>query len=249
MQETRVRSTSVLAAIALLASAATLAGCPSSARGPSDDAASDGADACRAICRAGRACSSATGRECRAACDKILASRVREGLSEAIADCATPRIERACGDGAGEDAMSEALVRCIDKAGRDALANDDAPMQVAARALCGHEARCNSGTRREERKCVGAMVEKSSTTEGFGFFGALRPELVDEFATCISDAECDESRATDPCFHRLVGLSTAPAEARPTPPAHAPTPRRPPPKPTPHPPKHEDSPDVRGTPI
>jgi hypothetical protein len=255
MRETRFRSTRATSVIVLVAAMAGLVGCPSSARDArEDEAVAESADACRAICRATRECSSTPARECREACDKVLSSRVRDGLATAIADCAAPRIRRACGDdGGGDDAMSAAIVRCIDEAGRDALANDDAPMRLVARALCGREARCSSASRREERTCVGAMVEKSTTTEGFGFFGALKPELVDEFATCISDAECEESSATEPCFHRLVGLSTparpSSTASPPRPLPARPAPRHPTPKPSPPPPKHEDPPDLRGTPI
>jgi hypothetical protein len=199
------------ARIALALSLTTAAACASRDRGGQvagapKDAAHDyaeGSQACERICEASAACGDQT-EACEGRCKEWLVRRSRSGIARAAARCAVPRIELACGEDHAKGA-ARALVACVDEAGRVALRDDKKTLFVAARAICERGARCNGGSASDATRCVDKMMRAEPTPRGLGIFGAMRPELVDGFASCMQSTSCGPSGAA--CFGEILGES------------------------------------------
>lgn len=163
-------------------------------------AASD-ADACKKICDASRACGDST-EECTHKCNSWLVERSRTGIARQTATCAIPRIENACAQDASRGA-ARALVNCVDDAGRTALRKDKQSLVVAAHAICARGARCGGGNQGDAAACVDKIISSSPMPRGLGIFGATRPEIVKDFASCMDASPCDGSPAA--CFAGMMG--------------------------------------------
>jgi hypothetical protein len=170
------------------------------AEGSKTVAASD-TDACNKICEASRACGDST-EECAHKCNSWLVERSRTGIARQTATCAVPRIENACAKDASRGA-ARALVNCVDDAGRTALSKDKKSLVVAAHAICARGARCGGGSQGDAAACVEKIMSSSPMPRGLGIFGATRPEIVKDFASCMDASPCDGSPAV--CFAGMMG--------------------------------------------
>lgn len=189
-------------------------------------AVADG-DACARICDASAACGDQNER-CLSRCTEWLVKRSRPGIASATAKCAVPRIDDACEADAARGA-ARALVSCVDEAGRDALSSDKKTLLVAVRAICERGARCGGGSAKDAERCTARIVGAPGTPKGLGIFGAIKPALVGEFASCLQTSSCGPSGTV--CFGAMLGepgLPQAPDEvedadeALPPPPASQP---------------------------
>ncbi len=210
---------------ALVLSIVALSACSPRARQADAVAAtkSNDAGACTEICDASAACGDSP-QSCIARCNEWLVRRSRPGIARTAAKCAVPRIDSACETDASR-AAAKALVSCVDDAGRDALRKDNSTLLVAARAICERGARCGGGTAKETIKCVERIAAANPPPRGLGIFGAIKPELVEDFASCMHTSECGPGGAV--CFGEMLGETGEAAEP----------PAAPPPKATPvHPP-------------
>ncbi|MGZ3421817.1 MAG: hypothetical protein ACXVEF_17995 [Polyangiales bacterium] len=193
---------------AALASTLLVFGCsepsapaPKTPQSGSQKTATDDASACDRICEASEACGDATP-ECTQKCNAWLVKRSRSGIARQTAACAVPRIERACANDASIGA-ARALVNCVDDAGRNALRNDNQALVVAVHAICERGARCGGGGQGDATACVDRVVKASPTPRGLGIFGAIRPEIVKDFASCMQKTSCNGSSAA--CFANMLG--------------------------------------------
>lgn len=124
--------------------------------------------------------------------DTAVASSTKSGDSSACSEICDA--SAACG---------EALVACVDDAGRDAIRKDNSTLLVAARAICERGARCGGGSAKEANKCVDRIASTNPPPRGLGIFGAIKPNLVAEFAACMQSSECGAGGAT--CFGEMLG--------------------------------------------
>ena len=159
--------------------------------------------ACSEICDASAACGDSP-QTCVARCNEWLIRRSRPGIAKSAAACAVPRIDNACEKDASR-AAAKALVACVDDAGRDALRKDKSTLLVAARAICERGARCGGGSANEASKCVDRIASANPPPRGLGIFGAIKPDLVKEFASCMESSACGPGGAV--CFGEMLGES------------------------------------------
>jgi hypothetical protein len=178
----------------------------------------DDASACAKICEASQACGDAPA-TCTHKCNAWLVERSRTGIARQTATCAVPRIESACAKDAARGA-ARALVNCVDEAGRTALRKDKQSLVVAAHAICARGARCGGGNSSDASACVDRMINSSPTPRGLGIFGAVRPEVVKDFASCMEASPCEGSPAA--CFAGMMGEEVMDSEEQ--------TPAQPPPE-------------------
>jgi hypothetical protein len=157
--------------------------------------------ACAEICDASAACGDAP-QTCVSRCNEWLIRRSRPGIAKTAAACAVPRIDNACEKDTSR-AAAKALVACVDDAGRDALRKDKTSLLTAARAICERGARCGGGSTKEAGKCVERITSQNPPPRGLGIFGAVKPELVEEFASCMQSSECGPGGAV--CFGEMLG--------------------------------------------
>jgi len=161
--------------------------------------------ACAQICDASAACGD-TSNQCLSRCNEWLVKRSRPGIASATAKCAVPRIDDACSEDAAQGA-ARALVSCVDEAGRSALASDKKTLLVAARAICDRGVRCGGGSPKDASYCVQRIVGAPSTPKGLGIFGAIKPTLVSEFASCLQTSGCGPGGSE--CFGAMLGETGA----------------------------------------
>jgi hypothetical protein len=183
---------------ALILSLISLMACsPKANTGPKVAAnKSSDATACSEICDASAACGDSP-QSCTARCNEWLVRRSRPGIAGTAAKCAVPRIDNACEKDAAR-AAAKALVSCVDDAGRDALRKDNSTLLVAARAICER-----GGGVKETTKCVERIAKANPPPRGLGIFGAIKPELVEDFASCMQSSECGPGGAV--CFGEMLG--------------------------------------------
>lgn len=212
------RSTALLVAILALACSPKGKGGNVAAAGGTGDAT-----ACSEICDASAACGDSP-QTCVARCNEWLIRRSRPGIAKTTAACAVPRIDNACEKDASR-AAAKALVACVDDAGRDALRKDKSTLLVAARAICERGARCSGATANDATKCIDRIASSNPPPRGLGIFGAIKPELVEEFADCMQASECGPAGAA--CFGEMLGETGGMDEEAPTEPPKA-TPKAPP---------------------
>lgn len=162
-------------------------------------------DACAQICDASAACGD-TSERCMSRCNEWLVRRSRPGIASATARCAVPRIDDACGADTARGA-ARALVSCVDEAGRTALVSDKKTLMVAARAICERGARCTGGSSSDATHCVQRIVGAPATPKGLGIFGAIKPALVSEFASCMQASGCGPAGSM--CFGAMLGETGA----------------------------------------
>lgn len=164
------------------------------------------AEACSHICASSAACGDSKV-SCQPKCNDWLVSRSRKGVAKAVAQCAVPRIDNACSDNnvTGASAAEE-LVSCIGEVGRRALAQDRSPLLVAGRAICNRDSRCGGGTPEEAKACY-LKLTSGRLHDGMLIFGAMKPELVQRFATCMDTTDCADDTA---CFGEMLGETTPP---------------------------------------
>lgn len=161
------------------------------------------ADACSHICTASTKCGDSQD-ACQAKCSDWLIARSRPGIAAATARCAVPRIDDVCAaESAGPRRAATALVSCIDEAGRDAIAEDNSSLLVAAMAICRRGARCNDRSEEDADNCVAKISHK--IPRGLGIFGAIKPELVSQFADCMEESECGPEGDSESCFGEMLG--------------------------------------------
>lgn len=180
------------------------AGAPAKLAGASSSPVAD-AEACAQICDASAACGDTNDR-CMSRCTEWLVKRSRPGIASATAKCAVPRIDDACGGDAARGA-ARALVSCVDEAGRSALVSDKKTLLVAARAICERGARCTGGSSSDANHCIQRILGAPKTPKGLGIFGAIKPALVSEFATCLQTSGCGQAGAV--CFGAMLGETGA----------------------------------------
>jgi hypothetical protein len=212
--------------IAVLVTLMAIAGCSPKGKGEARVAANNGKGdvaACSEICEASAACGDAPD-VCRSRCNEWLVKRSRPGIAGVTAKCAVPRIDNACETDASR-AAAKALVSCVDDAGRAALAKDKSTLLVAARAICERGARCGGGAGHETTSCVERITKQNPPPRGLGIFGAMRPEIVNDFASCMKSSECGAGGAV--CFGEMLGESGEDSES--------PEPSAPPTEPVPSP--------------
>lgn len=191
---------------ALILSVAALFACSPATRNDTtkvavnEDKGSDAA-ACTEICDASAACGDSQN-TCVARCNEWLIQRSRPGIAKSAAACAVPRIDNACEKDASR-AAAKALVACVDDAGRATLRKDASTLLVAARAICERGARCAGGSAKEANNCVERITSANPPPRGLGIFGAIKPKLVDEFASCMQTSECGPGGAM--CFGEMLG--------------------------------------------
>ncbi len=157
--------------------------------------------ACDDICSASVACGDEP-KECHTRCQEWLVKRSRPGIARATAKCAVPRIDLACEQDA-EKGAARALVLCVDQAGREELRTDRKALMTAARAICERGARCNGGDAGDAKRCVEKIAASEPAPKGLGIFGAIRPEHVQQFASCMQTTECGPAAAV--CFGEMLG--------------------------------------------
>ncbi|MBI2393143.1 MAG: hypothetical protein HYV09_26395 [Deltaproteobacteria bacterium] len=182
--------------------------------------------ACEDICDASAACGDSAA-SCLTRCNEWLIKRSRPGIASATARCAVPRIDDACEQSAARGA-ARALVACVDEAGRQALSKDKETLLVAARAICDRGARCGGGSSTDANQCVSRLLSAKPAPRGLGIFGAIKPELVSDFADCMETSNCGPAGAA--CFGEMLGETTAPSDSDPATPEEKPSgPGEPPP--------------------
>lgn len=157
--------------------------------------------ACSEICDASAACGDSP-QTCVSRCNEWLIRRSRPGIARTAAACAVPRIDSACERDASR-AAAKALVACVDDAGRAALGSDKSTLLIAARAICERGARCGGASSKEASTCVERITRANPPPRGLGIFGAIKPELVDDFASCMKTSECGPGGAV--CFGEMLG--------------------------------------------
>lgn len=162
--------------------------------------------ACEDICDASAACGDSAA-SCLTRCNEWLIKRSRPGIASATARCAVPRIDVACEQSTARGA-ARALVACVDEAGRQALSRDKETLLVAARAICDRGARCGGGSSTEASQCVSRLLSAKPAPRGLGIFGAIKPELVGDFASCMQTSSCGPAGAE--CFGEMLGETNAP---------------------------------------
>jgi hypothetical protein len=146
--------------------------------------------------------------------------RSRPGIAGTTAKCAVPRIGDAC-EQEESRAAAKALVSCVDDAGRAALVKDKSTLLVAARAICERGARCG-GPGVDTSRCIERITKANPPPRGLGIFGAMKPDLVEDFADCMQSSECGPAGAA--CFGEMLGEESetspdvAPPEGQPLPP-------------------------------
>lgn len=205
------RTALVLSVLALSASAACS---PKAHPTPAVAAAhSNDASACSEICDASAACGDSP-QSCVARCNEWLVRRSRPGIARTAAACAVPRIDSACESDAAR-AAAKALVSCVDDAGRATLRKDKSTLLVAARAICERGARCGGGSSKETTQCVERITRANPPPRGLGIFGAIKPELVEDFASCMQSSECGPGGAV--CFGEMLGETGEEPEVAPAP--------------------------------
>jgi hypothetical protein len=178
--------------------------------------------ACAKICQASEQCGDSP-TTCNAKCEEWLVHRSRAGIATKAAACAVPKIQTACAEDATRGA-ARALVTCVDIAGRMELQRDKKSLFVAARAICERGARCGGGSKSDAAACTERLIATSPTPRGLGIFGAIRPEIVQDFASCMQSTACEGSTAS--CFAEMMGEEGSPEESAPeetAPPSKAPT--------------------------
>ena len=191
---------------ALVLSIFALAACSPKGKTEAKVAATSGksdVSACTEICDASAACGDSP-MTCQSRCNEWLVRRSRPGIAGIAAKCAVPRIGNACEQDASR-AAAKALVACVDDAGRSALTKDKSTLLVAARAICERGARCGGGGANETTKCVDRITATNPPPRGLGIFGAMKPELVEDFAECMQTSECGQGGAV--CFGEMLGES------------------------------------------
>jgi len=187
-------------------SLSVLAACSPKGRGSDAKVAASGksdVSACGEICDASAACGDSP-MTCQSRCNEWLVKRSRPGIAGSAAKCAVPRIGNACEKDASR-AAAKALVACVDDAGRKALVKDKSTLLVAARAICERGARCAGGGAKETSHCVDKIAAANPPPRGLGIFGAMKPELVEEFADCMQSSACGPGGAV--CFGEMLGES------------------------------------------
>lgn len=194
-------------------------------RGAANTGAKADSSACAEICDASAACGDSP-QTCEARCNEWLIRRSRPGIAKTAAACAVPRIDNACEKDASR-AAAKALVSCVDDAGRDALRRDAKTLLVAARAICERGARCGGATSKEATSCVERITKANPPPRGLGIFGAIKPQLVDEFASCMHASACGPGGAA--CFGEMLGESGGGADDDAEPETAPSTPANPPP--------------------
>lgn len=190
--------------IALVLSLLAVAACSPKGKGEAKVAAAPGKSdtaACVEICDASAACGDSS-MSCQERCNEWLVKRSRPGIANSAAKCAVPRIGDACEQEASR-AAAKALVSCVDDAGRAALVKDKSTLLVAARAICERGARCAGAGAKETNHCIDRITKATPPPRGLGIFGAMKPELVDEFADCMQTSECGPAGAV--CFGEMLG--------------------------------------------
>ena len=168
-------------------------------------AAADG-DACQQICEASAACGDSPN-TCAPRCNEWLVQRSRPGIAGAAARCAVPRIDSVCGEHDASKGAATALVACIDEAGRQALTRDNHSLLVAARAICERGVRSSDDGHgdADTESCV-ERITVGNIPRGLGIFGAVKPELVERFASCMDTSECSGGSAgASSCFGEMLG--------------------------------------------
>ncbi len=161
-------------------------------------------NACTHICAASAACGEAV-EACEPKCRDWLVNRSRPGIATATAKCAVPRIDEAWRVGCSERAAASALVGCIDEAGKASLLVDREPLVLAARAICERGARCNNASLAEANRCVAKITDAPKIPKGLGIFGAIKPELVERFASCMASSQCGDNGGAGACFGEMLG--------------------------------------------
>lgn len=184
-----------------------LSGCASSkrattAKAPAGDPID--ANACEHICAASAACGDAPS-TCEPKCRDWLVARSRPGIATATAKCAVPRIDGACAKHEYAHTAASALVACIDEAGRAALKVDNSALVVAARAICQRGARCNDASEEDADRCVEKITFANKVPKGLGIFGAIKPSLVERFASCMAESACGSQSGASACFGEMLG--------------------------------------------
>lgn len=160
--------------------------------------------ACAHICAASAACGDSLD-SCEPKCREWLVNRSRPGIATATAKCAVPRIGGVCSSDEGQRSAASALVSCIDEAGRAALKVDPTALLVAARAICERGARCHDQSPADAERCVQKITYGARVPRGLGIFGAIKPELVQRFAQCMSDSSCAAAGGASSCFGEMLG--------------------------------------------
>lgn len=193
-------------ALAVVLSLVPAVACSPKGKGETKVAATTGksdVSACSEICDASAACGDSPA-TCEARCREWLVKRSRPGIAGTAARCAVPWIGNACEQEASR-AAAKALVACVDDAGRQALVKDKSTLLVAARAICERGARCGGGGANETSHCVDRITGANPPPRGLGIFGAMKPELVSDFADCMQSSECGPGGAV--CFGEMLGES------------------------------------------
>ena len=162
------------------------------------------ANACEHICAASAACGDAPS-TCEPKCRDWLVNRSRPGIATATAKCAVPRIDGVCAKHEYARAAASALVACIDEAGRAALKVDNRALVVAARAICDRGARCNDASEEDADRCVEKITFGNKVPKGLGIFGAIKPDLVERFASCMAESSCGSQSGASACFGEMLG--------------------------------------------
>jgi hypothetical protein len=156
-------------------------------------------EACDRICTSSVACGDSQ-QVCKPKCNDWLVSRSRKGVARAVARCAIPRIDSTCAEH-GSGSASEELVACIGEVGRKALGEDRSPLLIAGRAICNRDSRCAGGTAEDARACYSKLTS-GSVHDGLLIFGAIKPALVERFAACMDESECQDDAG---CFGQMLG--------------------------------------------
>jgi hypothetical protein len=195
------------ALVVILAGIVVASGCASSkktavAKAPPGDPID--ANACEHICAASAACGDAPS-TCEPKCRDWLVTRSRPGIATATAKCAVPRIDGVCAKHEYARAAASALVACIDEAGRAALKVDNSALLVAARAICDRGARCNDASEEDADRCVEKITYGNKVPKGLGIFGAIKPDLVERFASCMAESPCGSQTGASACFGEMLG--------------------------------------------
>jgi hypothetical protein len=113
-------------------------------------------------------------------------------------------------------------VNCVDDAGRTALRKDNKSLVVAAHAICARGARCGGGSQGDAATCVEKIMSSSPMPRGLGIFGATRPDIVKDFASCMDASPCEGSPAA--CFAGMMGEEVMEGDDEGPPPESAPAP-------------------------
>jgi len=206
----------VVSAVAFVVSGCSSGSSPRAASQPESTklGSLDDASACEKICAASEACGD-TVEACAPKCNAWLVERSPKGIAQQTAVCAVPRIERACIHESDVGA-ARALVTCVDEAGRNALKKNNANLVVAAHAICERGARCAGASEGDAAVCVQRIVNREKAPPGMGLFGAVRPDVVRDFAKCLQAVSCSGNPSV--CFAGMMGEQPDDGEPQQTPP-------------------------------